>query len=233
MPDIQENLFFAALPAARRRDLARDLEAVKLDAGHLLREPGATVDAVYFPTSSVISNYVQFSDGSRVHVASVGIDGADGLSLALGAPTAHQGSLVQLGGSAYRLPGRAFVAHLQNPTVARVARAFAQARLSLLGQTIACNQIHEVRERTACWLLILHDRRGGGVLNVSHQSLAETVGARRPTTSTALSALQMRGLIAQEGPRRIAVVDRPGLEAASCECYQVRRSYWEAARSSA
>ena len=55
---------------------------------------------------------------------------------------------------------------------------------------------------------------------LTQEFLAQMLGVRRPTVSIAAGMLSKAGLISHLRGH-ITVLDRPGLEAASCECYRV------------
>ena len=103
----------------------------------------------------------------------------------------------------------------------RYALAF-QAQVTL---TAACNARHAIEHRLARWLLIAHDRAGADEFSMTHEFMALMLGVRRPGVTIAANTLQKAGLI-RYARGRMAVTDRPGLEASSCECYHtVRREF--------
>ena len=56
--------------------------------------------------------------------------------------------------------------------------------------------------------------------------MAEMLGVSRPTVSNTASTLQQAGLISYVRGN-MSVLDRPGLEAASCECYRVIKGQFD------
>jgi hypothetical protein len=93
-------------------------------------------------------------------------------------------------------------------------------------QSTACNVLHSVEERCARWLLMTHDRVTGDDIRLTHEFLGMMLGARRPTVSLVLGTLAKAGLI-QNANRKIVIVNRKGLEEASCECYEMVREHFE------
>jgi CRP-like cAMP-binding protein len=89
----------------------------------------------------------------------------------------------------------------------------------MTAQSAACNRLHDVEARMARWLLMTHDRVEGDEFALTQEFLAEMLGVARPTVNIAGATLQKAGFI-RYARGRIAVLDRPGLESASCECYQ-------------
>jgi CRP-like cAMP-binding protein len=100
---------------------------------------------------------------------------------------------------------------------------FVQLVIGQMSQSAACNRLHPLEERLAKWLLHAHDRAGDDELPLTHEFLSEMLGVRRETVTLAVARLEETGLV---GHRRghISVEDRPGLERASCECYEIVRA---------
>ena len=65
-----------------------------------------------------------------------------------------------------------------------------------------------------------HQRIG---VKLAQEFIAEMLGTRRATVSIGAMVLQNEGLI-QNSRGHIKIVDRPGLEAFTCECYQATRN---------
>ena len=95
-----------------------------------------------------------------------------------------------------------------------------------VSQTAACNSRHHIEQRLARWLLMTHDRAEGDTFTMTQEFMSTMLGVRRPGVTLALGALQRAGLVQHErGTMRM--IDRAGLEAASCECYEVVRRRYE------
>jgi Mn-dependent DtxR family transcriptional regulator len=78
----------------------------------------------------------------------------------------------------------------------------------------------------ARWLLMAQDRAGREEFPITHEFLSELLGVRRQTVSIIAGTLQRAGLITyRRGVLR--VLDREGLEAASCECYEVLKRLYD------
>ena len=221
------NRILAALPSADYRRIASRLEPVTFRSGQCLHEPDRPISQVYFPRTGVASVVTRLSEGGTVEVATIGNEGLVGLSayLANGRPSMEV--FVQIPGEAVRLSASAFRQELRSRSSLRsVIRCYAQALLAQLGQSAACNRVHNIRKRCARWLLMSHDRVPGDELLLTQEFLAEMLGVRRAGVTEAVGGLRRRDLIATRRGR-IRILDRKGLETAACECYRVIRSEHE------
>lgn len=150
----------------------------------------------------------------------MGVEGAAGLSTALGATHSYNETMCQTAGSAYRLPTAALHEALARfPPFRNLALRYAHAFHVQAAQTAACNAHHEVGQRLARWLLAAHDRSGGPTLALTQDLMALMLGVRRSTVSIAAGILQRAGVI-RYTHGQITITDREGLENAACECYE-------------
>jgi CRP-like cAMP-binding protein len=102
---------------------------------------------------------------------------------------------------------------------------YVQATLTAIRQSAACNQLHVLEQRCARWLLAAHDRVDGDTFEITHEFLALMLGVHRPGVTIAAQSLQSAGLISYHSGT-MSILNREGMEAASCECYRtIRREY--------
>ena len=183
------------------------------------------IEHVYFPEDGVVSVLSVMADGSAVETATIGHEGLVGLPLFHGTDRTSAQAFAQVEGAAYRLPAADFRAAVApGAPLARMVHLYAQALLTLIAQSSACNRLHTMRERCARWLLHTHDRVGAAegvdAFPLTHQFLSQMLGVRRATVSETMAALQEAGLV-RYVMGRVTVTDRTGLEGAACECYAI------------
>jgi CRP-like cAMP-binding protein len=183
----------------------------------------AEIHEVFFPVNSVLSVVARLENGQTIEVGTIGREGVSGIPLLLGSTTSANESYCQVPGLAISLPATFFM-HLaeKNPGFRRLLDRYLQAYINLLGQLAACNRLHTVYERCARWLLLTHDRVRSDVLPLTHEFLGMMLGTRRSGVTIAAATLKTAGFI-DYAQGQITMLDRTGLENASCECYSVAR----------
>jgi len=217
----QQNHLLAALPASDYARLAPHLEPIPLKLGEVLYEPGVQLRYVYFPTTSIVSLLYVMEDGASAEIAIVGNEGILGISLFMGGETTPSRAVVQSAGHGYRLKAQLLKDEFQRfgPMLHLLLR-YTQALITQMAQTAVCNRHHSVDQQLCRWLLLSLDRLASNELSMTQELIANMLGVRREGVTEAAGKLQDAGLISYRRVR-ITVLDRPGLEARSCECYQV------------
>lgn len=215
------NRILAALPQDELDRILPALERVDLPLRQVLSDPNRPIHHVCFPEAGVVSIVGVMRDGAAVETATVGVEGMVGTPLFLGTDRMAAQAFVQVAGWGYRMSADAFRAELaMGGALARRLALYTQALITLMSQNAACNRLHPAEQRCARWLLLTADRVGDGTVDLTHFFLSQMLGVRRATVTEIAGGLQERGLI-EYSRGRITIVDRPGLEAASCECYGV------------
>ncbi len=214
------NHLLEELSRRTRAGLLRECEPVSLVFGAVLCERGKPYRHVYFPLGGFVSLVATVGRHPPLEIALIGNEGMLGATLALGVDKARLQGLVQGAGTALRMPAARFRRALrESPALCNVVRRYLYVVLTQLSQSAACARFHEAEARLARWLLLTHDRAHSDRFDLTHEYLADMLGVRRSAVTIAAGALQRRRLI-RYSRGRIEVVDRSGLEAASCECYR-------------
>jgi CRP-like cAMP-binding protein len=223
-----ENRLVADLPRRERDYLLPFAKRVPLAFGDTLCRAGEPYRRIYFPLSGFISLVVSVPGHPPMEMGLVGREGMLGASLALGVDQAPLQAVVQGIGQALSFAVRPFQRLLrESPALQSSLRRYLFVIHRQLAQTAACTRFHAVEPRLARWLLMSDDRAGGERIHLTHQFLADMLGVRRSAVTIAAGGLQGRGLIHYRRGE-IRILDRNGLEAASCACYaEVGREYTE------
>ena len=196
------------------------LETFPLVLGQAIQEPGEKAEYVYFPTGGMISIVAAMADGAAVEIGMAGKEGMFGISIILGDDTPAQKAMVQLPGSALRMRSTQLRRAAQaSPELHGLLLRYAQTVLTAATQSAACNRLHSLEQRCARWLLAARDRAEGDTFPITHEFLAMMLGVRRPGVTIAVQNFRDGGMITYNHGT-MAVLDRVGLEAASCECYR-------------
>jgi CRP-like cAMP-binding protein len=219
MPD--QNRLLAVLPTAKRGRLYSHLEPISMTLGEVLYESGSRQDYVYFPTTSIVSLLYVMQDGLSAEIAVVGKEGMVGVSLFMGGETTPSRAIVQSAGAALRLSGKLLKREFTRAgPMQHLLLRYTQALLTQMAQTAVCNRHHSVDQQLCRWLLLSLDRLPSNKLTMTQELIANMLGVRREGVTEAAGKLQDAGLI-RYSRDRITVLDRPGLEARACECYDV------------
>jgi CRP-like cAMP-binding protein len=202
------------------------MEPVTTELGQVLYEADGPIEYAYFPTGSVMSALTVMQDGNAIEVATIGSEGLVG-HYGLGGKTSPHRVIVQIEDGALRMASRALQEECARDGPLRdLMSAYHIAFMAQVSQSVACNGLHRLEQRCCRWLLMSRDRVGSDDLRLTHEYLAIMLGARRASVTDALRPLQDDGLV-RSHRGRIAILDGPGLEARSCECYAVVRDRYD------
>ena len=220
-PEAKQNQLLAALPAAELRRWLAQLESVDLPLGQVLYEPGSTLSHVYFPSTAIVSLLYVMENGASAEIAVVGNEGIVGISLFMGGESTPSRALVQSAGRGFRLEAQRMKDEFNRAGPAmHVLLRYTQALITQMAQTAVCNRHHSLDQQLCRWLLLSLDRLQGSELVMTQELIANMLGVRREGVTAAALHLQSAGLI-RYARGRIEVLDRPGLEKRTCECYAV------------
>jgi CRP-like cAMP-binding protein len=225
--DPRQNQLLAALPADAYAHFSRLLEPVPMPLGEVLHEPGHPIRYAYFPTTAIVSLLNVMQDGAATEVAVVGYEGVVGISLFMGGETSPSRSVVHSAGHGFRMKAQILKDEFARAgPLQHLFLRYTQALLTQMAQTAVCNRHHSLDQQLCRWLLLSLDRLHSNKLEMTQELIAHILGVRREGITEAAGNLQRAGLIEyQRGS--IAVLDRPGLEARTCECYAAVRGEYD------
>lgn len=217
----QQNALLAALPAADCERLANDLELVSLTLGQVLHEAGQTMSHAYFPLDCIVSLLYVMKNGESAEIAVVGNEGMIGVALFMGGESTINRAIVQNAGHAYRLKAQVLKDDFKSGgALARLLLMFASALITQMVQTAACNRHHPVDQQLCRWMLLSLDRLPSSRISMTEKLIGNMLGLSPSKVTAAANVLQKAGLI-NYVDGEITVLDRPGVEKRSCECYDV------------
>ena len=216
-----QNHLLAALPDEEFRKIKSNLELISLSLGEVLYESGDELTHVYFPTTAIISLLYIMENGATAEIGIAGNNGLIGIALFMGGETTSSRAIVQSAGKAVRMSAKTVkTAFAQGGLFQNILLRYTQSLMTQISQTAVCNRLHSVEQQLCRWLLINHDQLQTDKLVMTHDLIANMLGVRREGVSIAAGHLQDKGVI-KYVRGTITILDRAGLEAAVCECYQV------------
>jgi CRP-like cAMP-binding protein len=226
MPGIPGNLVLGALSDVVKGRIAPHLTSLRFSVGDVLYDPDEPVETVYFPFTAVVSFGHALTDQRAASVALAGAEGLVGTELFLGGERAIGRSLVEMPGLLLCVNAQVLLREFEQERSAQsLCLRYVHALISQISINAVCERLHSIELRLVRWLLLMHDRRTEGELELTQERLAQLLGVRREGVAIAAKRLQEASLI---GYRRghIHIVDRPRLEAVSCSCYrEIRAEY--------
>jgi len=217
------NRLLAALPPADLEFLVPHFRMVPLERDAVLVRSGDAIERIYFPLSGLIAFIMDMPNGQTVATAVVGNEGAVSILSTLGSTRSPTTAAVRVAGTALQIsPARFHAALGRSSALKGAVQTLSRVLLVQFQHVAACNALHSVETRLASWLLNVRDRTDGDVLPLTQETLAEFLGVRRTTVTHAVGKLRASGAI-RSNRRSSIEIDRPRLEAAACECYQLMR----------
>jgi CRP-like cAMP-binding protein len=213
----------AALSEQEFNRIYPSLALVSMPLGTVLHESGDLLSHVYFPTDCIVSLLYVLENGASAEISLVGNEGLIGIAVFMGGETTPNRAIVQSAGHAYSLPASLLkeVFH-RSGEMQQLLLRYTQALITQMAQTAVCNRHHSIDQQLCRWLLLSMDRIEGNELAMTHELIANMLGVRHEGVSEAAGKLQDLGAI-WYARGKVTVLDRPKLEALSCECYAVVR----------
>ena len=215
------NKLLAALPKKEYQAMQSQLEEIPLVFAKTLYRTQVPISDVYFPNNGVISLLAGLNEHATLEVGLVGSEGILGLAVFMGVSVSQNRAVVQGEGSAMRMKATAFRRECNNGgALPGILRRYTHSLLTQITQTAVCNQFHSIEARLARWLLLTHDRMERDEFQLTQEFLSNMLAVRRESVNKAASKLQKRTLISYSRGN-LKVLDRAGLEATSCGCYEI------------
>jgi CRP-like cAMP-binding protein len=225
---VRHNQLLGALEPVSLKRITPHLEPVSFKLGAVVCEAAGILKHAYFPQGSVLSLLTVLESGSAIETANIGREGAFGLFAAMYSRVSFNRCIVQMEGHTVRCPIEVLRHEFEGSNHVRdLFVSFSETLLSQVQQTVACNALHSTEERMCRWLLMMHDRAEGESLTYTHEFLSNILGANRKSVTLAAQSMQAAGLI-EYRRGTIQVLDRAGLENASCECYAIVKKRFDA-----
>ncbi|MCC5601535.1 Crp/Fnr family transcriptional regulator [Nostoc favosum] len=222
-----KNQLLAALPSKEYSRLVAYMEVVPLELKQNLYLRNQPIEYVYFLNYGVASMLTVLTDGSAIEVATVGNEGMVGLPVFLGADRIPGECFIQVPGYGLRMRVDTFKTHVTaSSPLHDLLQRYTQALFNQIAQSAACNRLHSIEERLCRWLLMTADRVETGTFPLTQEFLSKMLGVNRSSVSLSASILQKAGLI-EYIRGQMTILDRSGLEATTCECYQVVKAEFE------
>jgi CRP-like cAMP-binding protein len=225
--DPQANQLLAALPEAEWQRWLPLLEPVDLPLGKVLYESGGVMSHVVFPTNAIVSLLYVLENGASAEIAVVGHEGMVGISIFMGGGSTPSRAVVQSAGRGFRLRASVLKDEFaRSSPVMHLLLRYTQALITQMTQTAVCNRHHSLDQQLCRWLLLSLDRLPGDELVMTQELIANMLGVRREGVTEAALSLQKAGLI-RYARGHITVLNRPGLERRTCECYAVVKTEYD------
>jgi CRP-like cAMP-binding protein len=221
-----QNLLLRKLPRPQMEELLSSAELVHFNLREYLIEQDKPIHFVEFPESGVISVLTQM-DSRLIEIANVGNEGFIGIPVLLGVKSIPEVAFCQVEGSGWRVPAEKFRQMLEEaPELNSLCHRYLATFLNQVARNSGCNWTHSIEERCARWLLLTHDRVDGDEFHLTQEFLATMLGVTRGGVNLAAGTLAKANLITYVRGK-ITVLDRPGLEKSTCECYGSIRRYFD------
>jgi len=218
---LQQNTLLGALPASELGRLAHDLELVPMTLGQVLYDTGQTMTHAYFPLDCIVSLLYVMENGDSAEIAIIGNEGVIGVSLFMGGESTQNRAIIQNAGHAYRLKSKILKQEfMAGGSLQRLLLLFASALMAQMVQTAACNRHHSVDQQLCRWMLLSLDRLPSNQISMTQKLIGHMLGISDANVIAAAAVLQKANLIHYDRGQ-ITVLDRPGVERRSCECYGV------------
>lgn len=220
-----KNIILCSIPLREFDSVQRRMEHVVLEVGDVLHDSADAIADIYFLNRGLASFVVHAKSGKAVEVGIAGAEGMTGAVITAGLNRTIHRVVVGAAGDGFRIGAAALKKALASaPVLERKARFFSAVQSMQFAQSAACNQLHDIRQRMARWLLMTSDRVGAETLPVTHNFLSMMLGTDRVSVTERAVLLQDSGAI-RYSRGKLRILDRRKLESSACECYRAIRQF--------
>ena len=222
------NRLLEALPSSCKERLIASSVHTELPLGAPLLRRDEKPRFLYFLTSGIGSVVFTSEDGTAIELATQGSEGLIGWAYLLGPLLNSSDCVMQVGGTAYRVPFAAMQHEFdRSPEIRKLVLEYAQHQNLAVNQIAACNRLHRAKARFARWMLMVSDRLRSDEIYMTQEFMSNMLGTRRTTAAEVCASLGRAGAI--EGRRGgLRILSRKVLEAHTCECYALLKTRYEA-----
>lgn len=222
-----KNALLAELPAASARHLLASAEFESVNPGAVIFGADVPMTRALFPIEGIASILIPGDQGRNVEVALVGNEGCLGIPLFFGEEIPRMISIARSPMYSVAVSAAVFKEELEtNRVFANLIQSYTYSFLCAISIGAACAVTHRVEQRCARWLLSAQDRLKTDVFRLTHQDMANNLGVRRASVTTAVAKLQKQGAVVfTHGQASIA--SRDHLARISCSCYERIRAEYE------
>jgi CRP-like cAMP-binding protein len=220
MPHTQNNSIFSQMTQQELAYFSPHIKLLNLQQGEMLFEPGQKIAHYYFPLSCLLELSIEMEDGKCGATAI--IDSVFPVELAVNGCIDYH-CTVHRSGQCCRIP--AWVIHEGLRKINRLLWLLLKEAVKISRMTAldsVCLRRHSLEQITAKLILMSIDDSQGAVANITHQEIANSLGARREGVTLTLGKLKTRKLISI-GRGHIELLNRAGLEQIACQCYENMR----------
>jgi CRP-like cAMP-binding protein len=194
------------------------LKRVNLTKDQYLYQQDDKVDNIYFPETSVVSEFQILEDGRMIEVGIIGGEGAVGIASAFYACRAANCMQVCVAGTALVIGRDLFEREvLADPRLQITLHSYINTQIKQLSQRVVCNTFHSVEQRFCSWLLTLQGRSRRDRFRITHEHVARVLGVHRPSVTCIAQSLREKHFI-DYGRARLVISDRVGIESLACGC---------------
>jgi CRP-like cAMP-binding protein len=222
------NRLLLALPHQELENLLPNLEPVHLPKGKIIYHAGEILRHGYFINDGQVSLLSLTEEGTTIEVAMVGNEGAIGIPIVWRTNKTPYQVMVQIPvKSAFRIKAAVFRNEFdRGGKFQDLMLRYTEVLFTQITQSAVCNHFHSSVQRLARWLLIANDLVGTPTFHLTHEFISHMLGAPRTGVTMAAGVLQKSGLLSYSRGR-ITILNRPGLESTSCECYNIIRESFD------